>query len=112
MRVLGAMQGCGAEALAVQEGACSTLKNLSIAADNKVRVLVAGRCARAGCGCGLGAHGDASAMRMFCWRDLCMFSCRFLCHCCCHARRFGECVRVRCASRCERSMHVHPVACA
>ena len=36
-RVLGAVQGGGAEALAVQEAACGTLQNLSVAADNKVR---------------------------------------------------------------------------
>ena len=65
MRVLGAVQGGGAEALAVQEAACSTLQILACAADNKVRVLVAGRCAHAGCGCGLGARCDASALRMF-----------------------------------------------
>ena len=75
LRVLGAVQGGGAEALAVQEAACITLQNLTIAADNKVRSLVAGRCARAGCGCGLGARGDASVLRAFCWCEL-----RVCCH--------------------------------
>jgi hypothetical protein len=74
LRVLGAVQGGGAEALAVQKAACITLKNLAFAADNKVRRLVAGRCAWAACGCGLGARGDASALRAFCWRDLCVYS--------------------------------------
>ena len=87
MRVLGAVQGGGAEALAVQKAACRTLTHLSVAADNRVRGPVAGRCARAGCGCGLGARGDASAFRMFGWRALFLLSCRFLSHCCCHARR-------------------------
>ena len=41
MRVLGAVQGGGAEALAVQKAACVNLKNLSNASDNKVRLLVA-----------------------------------------------------------------------
>jgi hypothetical protein len=54
LRVFGAVQGGGAEALAVQKAACITLQNLAIDADNHVRGLVAGRCARAGCGCGLG----------------------------------------------------------
>jgi hypothetical protein len=112
LRLLGSVQGGGAEALAVQKAACSTLQNLTVAADNEVRGLVAGRCARAVCGWGLGARGDASAMRAFCWLELCLLSCRFLFHCYCHARRFGEFACVRCASRCERSMHVHPVACA
>jgi hypothetical protein len=90
VRVLGAVQGGGAEALAVQKAACNTLFNLATAADNRVRVLVTGRCARAVCGCGLVARGDASAMRMFGWRELCLFSCRFLFHCCCLARRFAS----------------------
>jgi hypothetical protein len=42
LRVLGAVQGGGAEALAVQKAACITLQNLSIAADNRVRGLVDG----------------------------------------------------------------------
>ena len=40
--VLGSVQGGGAEALAVQKAACITLHNLAVAADNKVRALVAG----------------------------------------------------------------------
>ena len=87
LRVLVAVQGEGAEALTVQEAACSTFLYLSAAHGNKVRSLVAGRCARSGCGCGLGARCDASALRMFGWRALCLMSCRFLFHCCCHARR-------------------------
>jgi hypothetical protein len=51
LRVLVAVQGGGAEALAVQKVACSTLCNLSNAGDNQVCGPVAGRCARAGCGC-------------------------------------------------------------
>ena len=50
LRVLGAVQGGGAEALAVQAAACSTLQNLSIAADNKVRGPVAGRWSMRACG--------------------------------------------------------------
>ncbi len=42
LRVLVAVQGGGAEALAVQQVACWTLCNLSRAADNLVRGLVAG----------------------------------------------------------------------
>ncbi len=67
--VLGSVQGGGAEALAVQKAACSTLQNLAAAANNEVRWLFAGRCARAGCGCGLGARGDASAFRKFGLRE-------------------------------------------
>jgi hypothetical protein len=74
LRVLVAVQGGGAEALAVQKVACISLCNLAVAAGNKVRVLVAGRCARAGFGCGLGARGDSSALRMFGWRELCVCS--------------------------------------
>ena len=78
LRVLGAVRGGGAEALAVQEAACSTFWNLSVAADNKVRGPVAGRCARAGCGCGLGARGDASALRMFLIVFLCVYFVAYL----------------------------------
>ena len=60
LRVLVAVQGGGAEALAVQKAACGTLCSLAYASDNRVRVLVAGRCARAGFGCWFGARGDAS----------------------------------------------------
>ena len=112
MRVLVAVEGGGAEALAVQKAACDTLNNLAFASDNAVRVLVAGRCARAGCGCVLGARGDASALRMFGWRALCVLSCRFLFHCCCHARRLvSVCVFVSHHDMSVRCMftllHVH-----
>ena len=112
LRVLGAVQGGGAEALAVQKAACFTLQNLAAAADNRVRGLVAGRCACAGCGCGLGARGDASALRMCGWRELCLFSCRFLFSSCCHARRFASvCVFVAhhdASVRCMFTLlHVH-----
>ena len=46
LRVLVAVQGGGAEALDVQKVACISLCNLAVAADNAVRVLVAGRGAR------------------------------------------------------------------
>ena len=54
VRVLVAVQGGGAEALAVQKAARITLQNLSVATDNWVHGLVAGRFALSGCGCGLG----------------------------------------------------------
>ncbi len=73
LRVLGAVQGGGAEALAVQKAACDALCNLSIAADNKVRGLVAGRCVRVGCGCGVGARGDASALQIFLFVFVCVY---------------------------------------
>ena len=67
LRVLGAVQGGGAEALAVQKAACITLQNLAFAADNKVRALVAGRCARVGFGCGLGLVPAAMHRRCGCF---------------------------------------------
>ena len=39
LRVLGAVQGGGAEALAVQKAACQTLCNLADDADNQVRCI-------------------------------------------------------------------------
>jgi hypothetical protein len=51
LRVLGAVQGGGAEALAVQKAACKTLYHLTWVAANKVRGLVAGRSALDGCDC-------------------------------------------------------------
>ena len=92
LRVLGAVQGGGAEALAVQKAACITLQNLAIASNNRVRGLVAGRFALSGLGCGLG------------WAPVAMYRCCGCCGC-------VVCMRVRGALRCDQSMHVHCVAC-
>ena len=76
LRVLGAVRVGGPEALAVQKAACGTLYNLSIAADNRVRGPVAGRCARAGCGCGLGWVPAAMHRRCGCLVGVnCVCSC-------------------------------------
>jgi hypothetical protein len=92
LQVLGAVQGGSAEALAVQEAACITLQNLAAAADNWVRGLVAGRFALSGLGCGLG------------WAPGAMHRCCGCCGC-------VVCMRVRGASRCDRSMRARCVAC-